>query len=260
MGDIVFEKICHDSKGTNFMFRIRSFANKMENWSPGRVIQSQAFYHDDIPLQLDVYPNGSKRDNEGYVSVYIINLGSRKIFIEGRFEMRNYKNDFGFYIGSNERDGFSRFFNHDFLDQDDITDGDLMLHVTVFKAWRDHKAGDLNVSQRTKVIDSKIDFLVKEMQAVKTTLSNIPNDDSKRRKIAFGREALTEEERNRLIPKPECPICTNEMTPNTRIAHCVSGHLICWDCKGKVDVCPSCNHVIVGRATGMENYLKTLFT
>ena len=61
--------------------------------------------------------------------------------------------------------------------------------------------------------------------------------------------------------KPRCPICFDEMSSNTKIAQCISGHLLCWGCKEKMGdkVCAFCEQPVNGRAFGMEAYLRTIF-
>ena len=63
------------------------------------------------------------------------------------------------------------------------------------------------------------------------------------------------------VKKPPCPICFEEMSFNTKIAQCISGHHLCWDCKEKLEKneCPSCGQPVNGRAHGMESYLRSLF-
>ena len=63
------------------------------------------------------------------------------------------------------------------------------------------------------------------------------------------------------VSLPECPICLEPMIRDTKIAQCLSGHLLCWSCKDKLESkkCPSCNLPVNGRCFGMENYIKTLF-
>ena len=67
--------------------------------------------------------------------------------------------------------------------------------------------------------------------------------------------------KNSNIPKPRCPTCFDEMSPNTRIAQCISGHLLCWGCKEKMgdNVCAFCDKPVNGRAFGMEAYLRTIY-
>ena len=72
---------------------------------------------------------------------------------------------------------------------------------------------------------------------------------------------IDELEKGRKMKKPNCPVCYEEMSPNAKIAQCISGHLICWSCNEKmvkID-CPSCGQPVNGRAFGMESYLKYLF-
>lgn len=61
--------------------------------------------------------------------------------------------------------------------------------------------------------------------------------------------------------KPICQICYAEMTCDTKIAQCINGHLICFDCKHNLSnkKCAYCNKCINGRAFGMEIYLRALF-
>ena len=65
-----------------------------------------------------------------------------------------------------------------------------------------------------------------------------------------------------MVPKPECPVCMEEMSSATTIVQCGAGHLLCWGCSQKPEMgnrCPSCRGPFVGRAHGMEAYLKTVF-
>ena len=67
--------------------------------------------------------------------------------------------------------------------------------------------------------------------------------------------------KNNNVAKPRCPICLEEMSPDTKIAQCLSGHLLCWGCKEKMGdkECAFCEQPVNGRAFGMEAYLRTLF-
>ena len=71
--------------------------------------------------------------------------------------------------------------------------------------------------------------------------------------------SIPDADRGLMIPKPECPVCFDEMTTETRIAQCLSGHYLCWGCKANIQECPSCKLPVDGRAIGMEQYIKTLF-
>ena len=51
----------------------------------------------------------------------------------------------------------------------------------------------------------------------------------------YGRPRKTEE-------VPECPICLESLVPPRQIYQCQEGHLVCGDCRGKVEVCSECRH------------------
>jgi len=59
---------------------------------------------------------------------------------------------------------------------------------------------------------------------------------------------------------PECPVCLEEMAPPTRIFQCRNGHLLCETCKIGLNpcICPKCRQEMTGRATDMENFLRSL--
>ena len=63
----------------------------------------------------------------------------------------------------------------------------------------------------------------------------------------------------KINPAPECPICLELMLPPTKIFTCSNGHLVCGPCKEKVAQCSICMKPVMGRATAMEQMLRTLF-
>ena len=62
-------------------------------------------------------------------------------------------------------------------------------------------------------------------------------------------------------PTPECPVCLDPMAPPARIFSCPNGHLVCEICKEKMEkvICALCYEPIMGRATAMEQMLRTLY-
>merc|ERR1712048_554245 len=80
-------------------------------------------------------------------------------------------------------------------------------------------------------------------------------------KLANLEAKVNERDKGKKMKKPNCPICLEEMSTDTMIAQCISGHHICWGCKEKLakNDCPSCGKPVDGRAFGMESYLKYLF-
>jgi len=60
----------------------------------------------------------------------------------------------------------------------------------------------------------------------------------------------------------ECPVCLEVMAPPKRILQCRNGHLICGDCRGRLQrpcECPRCREEITGRATDLETMLRTVY-
>ena len=66
--------------------------------------------------------------------------------------------------------------------------------------------------------------------------------------------------RSSLLREAECPVCLQEMTG--RIMQCESGHLLCEDCHQRPEVssCPTCRAPFMGRATAVEQIVKTIRT
>eukprot|EP00088_Acartia_fossae_P026454 TRINITY_DN27290_c0_g1_i1.p1 TRINITY_DN27290_c0_g1~~TRINITY_DN27290_c0_g1_i1.p1 ORF type:complete len:204 (+),score=27.60 TRINITY_DN27290_c0_g1_i1:77-613(+) len=63
------------------------------------------------------------------------------------------------------------------------------------------------------------------------------------------------------VEKPQCPYCFEDFTSSSKIAQCISGHLVCWTCNNQNNNrnCGLCGEPINGRAFGMENYLRSIF-
>ena len=64
--------------------------------------------------------------------------------------------------------------------------------------------------------------------------------------------------RSSLLREAECPVCLQEMTG--RIMQCEAGHLLCESChlRPEVSVCPTCRAAFMGRATAVEQMVKTI--
>merc|ERR1719391_831885 len=62
-------------------------------------------------------------------------------------------------------------------------------------------------------------------------------------------------------PLPECPVCFDQMAPPTNIFQCANGHLIGAQCRLSLEpcICPRCRSDIPGRATDMEQFLRTIY-
>lgn len=56
--------------------------------------------------------------------------------------------------------------------------------------------------------------------------------------------------------KAQCPVCLNGLTTAINIFQCIRGHFVCGTCSPNLHHCPLCRDGIMGRAYGMENFLK----
>ena len=139
-----------------------------------------------------------------------------------------------------------------------------MSNVAVFPAYKPDK--DLKIICKIeKLTTDKVVWDIFHETNNKLKESKATQDDSKAKLASI--ETKLEELQNLLnnnnnkMRKPPCPICYEEMSYNTKIAQCISGHLLCWSCKEKLEKeeCPSCGQPVNVRAFGMESYLRSVF-
>ena len=136
--------------------------------------------------------------------------------------------------------GLGIYFNHvsTYANANYKPDGELLVNFKIMKLTTDKVVWDIYRESKIKFEETKTE-------------------------LALMKSRLDEFERNNRnkVKKPECPICFEEMSSSTKIAQCISGHLICWRCKERMKKkdCPSCGKIVDGRAFGMENYLRSLF-
>ena len=86
-------------------------------------------------------------------------------------------------------------------------------------------------------------------------------------------EAIKDEIKERVCPKetkvqkhtpsialaPECPLCLESLAPPAKLYNCPEGHLLCANCRTKVENCHLCRKPLQGRATAMEQYLRAVY-
>ena len=107
-----------------------------------------------------------------------------------------------------------------------------------------------SIETKIQEVNSNVE---KRMARLESKLEN--SSESIKSKI----EAQSTKNNNGNVVKPKCPICFEELS--TKIAQCISGHLLCWPCKEKMGDknCAFCDQPVNGRAFGMEAYLRTIF-
>ena len=79
-------------------------------------------------------------------------------------------------------------------------------------------------------------------------LINEVNDDDEEKSI------------KNIINRPQCLYCLGDFNVNTKIAQCINGHLICFQCKERSNTgkCGLCKEPMEGRAFSMERHIENL--
>ena len=152
--------------------------------------------------------------------------------------------------------GFAKFFDHNRFSfaHNDTDDEDLEIVWNIKKVWRDFTDGEKIES------GEKLNSIDEQMKNLQTQVSNLNGQMKQMMEVINNNADNTYNKQT--VPKPECPVCMEDMGPGTRIMQCEAGHFLCWSCSLKPEigrVCPSCREPFVGRAHGMEAYLKTVF-
>jgi len=257
--------------------KIKNFQNKMKTWTPGRYM-SEKFFVDGLTLSLRIYPNGNEAKNEGNVSLFLYNDSPDEIQVEFDCTM----NDVVFCAKRDKMKpasnlGFRTLYCHKGV-KEVGTDEKTMIKVT-FKSVKKELSNLALLSSIENQIKRGNDQLKTNIQSgtieLKRKYESIEENFEKRiskleSRLESRLEASSESiklkiednsSKNNNVAKPRCPICLDEMSPNTKIAQCLSGHLLCWSCKEKMGdkECAFCEQPVNGRAFGMEAYLRTLF-
>ena len=210
-------------------------------------------------MRMSLYPNGSSPIFQGYVSIFVRSLADVdvKLLLDMKIGDQEIVSDFVLSLKHNINPfGFPDFYSHDnlYYSSEDETDKDYEITLTVKKLWKEYKedAVDSNVIQTLTRLDSKMDNNSKELK-------------QRLEKLERSMESLQLQgcmpDKKPQIPYPECPICLEDMTQDSKIMQCSAGHLICGGCHDKLEAkrCPSCKKPIIGRCHGIETYLRSLF-
>ena len=244
--------------------KIEDFKKKMKTWPSNNFLMSESFTVDAVPMSFEIYPNGD--EDEGYVSVYLINDSNAKIQVDFILKMKgcevrlsgvDLKPDegYGLYgsqylychksvadVGSDEDTkinctihGFRKYVS-DIESREKDSTNDLKRKYDSIESKVEE--GNSNIEKRIAGLESKLEAASESIKA-KIDVSAAKNNNS--------------------VVRPKCPICFEEMS--TKIAQCISGHLLCWPCKEKMGdrECAFCDQPVNGRAHGMEAYLRTIF-
>ena len=270
-----------------YAVKIKDFQNKMKTWPFGKKTISEVFSVDGVDLCLIIYPNGDGKKNEGNVSVFLENKSFETIRVQYVFKMKDVEMSLtkdNLKPDSASAWGVASLYCHKGVTEVG-TDEKTEIKLTVKSVKKEVSNVALLSSIGTEIqrgndqletnIQSSINRSTNELKRKYESIENKVDEGSSNfeKRIAnleSRLEAATESikmkiedstTKNNNVAKPRCPICLDEMSPNTKIAQCISGHLLCWSCKEKMEdkECAFCEEPVNGRAFGMEAYLRTIF-
>eukprot|EP00092_Neocalanus_flemingeri_P025016 GFUD01027128.1.p1 GENE.GFUD01027128.1~~GFUD01027128.1.p1 ORF type:complete len:277 (-),score=73.75 GFUD01027128.1:72-902(-) len=256
-----------------YSIRIDSFDRQMKSWSNGRSVTSLPFLVGGTEFEIEIYPNGCDDENRGQVSVYLRNKSDWDVKVETKFEVGKRKASCTHEIPSLNGWGWPQFYAHAALWKDEgamDADGMLAVSATISLLWEEVTEARNNSEISLKECKAEVEGLRSEVGDLKKKIeaqeANLVSklsrsiDQSVNRSLTAKFKTLEVSSKKTSLPGPECPVCFEEMKPPTRIIQCREGHLICQECKEKpqVVICPTCKQEFTGRATGMENYLRTI--
>ena len=119
----------------------------MRRWDPGRQVRLKTVHVDDIPLRLEIYPNGFSPQYRGFVSFFIENLSDTDIDIDYYLKIKHfaYEGD-GESIEAGAKSGDLSYlpFKHDVLlckgpheiDAVENSDEALEIQWTIKRIWK----------------------------------------------------------------------------------------------------------------------------
>ena len=272
----------NDARTLTAKVKIEDFKKKMKTWPSNKFIMSESFTvavanGHDVPLSLKIYPNGDEAEDEGYVSVFVMNDSNKKIQVDFTLKMkgdkvRHSKVDLKPDAGYGTRD----LYCHKDKGVGDVgSDEDTTISCIIRGLQRN--VSNITLARSIETIRSSnhqlkdsANDLKRKYDSIETKVEDGNSNIEKRiarleSKLEASAESINAKidvsaaKTNNSVKKPKCPICFEEMS--AKIAQCISGHLLCWGCKEKIGDkdCAFCDQPVNGRAYGMEAYLRTIF-
>ena len=232
-------------------FTIRCPDNMETNWS------------------IQLYPKGAEEDSSDFLSIFLqsetedIDIDAKcnfSILDVSKIKRNKKVGEWDRYDEVRAYYGFDEFIRIDslgskaarLLPNDSLT---IVCDVTVLfvpeaKAGADAASIDKEANDGTKTLFDETKAILDE------TKSKLCLMETKLEELQ-----ITNNNNDFKMKKPPCPVCFEEMSYNTKIAQCINGHHLCWNCKEKMmkNDCPSCGQPVDGRAFGMESYLTSIF-
>jgi len=257
------QKICYEPGKTFCRFQINKLSQKIRSFKPGECADLKPFFAHDGKTQflLRVYPNGNREENRGHISIILENVSDKPVFCD--FEIKISSSQLHESIVFKDKEMY--FKSPSIFNFPRRSEGDKILEHKTLMTWDNFDINHLKIYCSISRLFTDNDENVQENSPKAPSLgfqSKLSSVESKMSELMIKLEEQEKEKtRHNNIPVPECPVCFEPLNKSPKIAQCVLGHLLCWNCKQRPELedCPSCKGPICGRAFGMENYLKTLF-
>ena len=228
----------------NYEMKIEKFQEKMRKWKAGRAVRSKIFSIGHSRFQLNVYPSGRSENIRGYVSVYLHNLNAWDLMV-------TYSITVGTENHTREKSIIEKNYGigkHDFLGH---SCNYLLLNSrVVLRAKITLLREQVVVNDQQRVANMLVikHCMRKELTSVELQLKKMKQDlETKLSHLST------------MSRSPSCPVCQTRLSPPAAIMQCKEGHLACLPCTSRLTVCPACEGVWAGRASGLENFLKEIF-
>ena len=234
--DISRQVLTYDEGIAIYTVQIKSFHRHMKDYTRMKYTSTEVFKVQDVDLYFWIQANGSGFLANGSVSVCLMNKTPK----HGTFQ-----------IGDQEEVEIEHCLDPS-CGMEDVT---ICNHILAYPSYKPDEELEITCKFTKLTTDKVVWDLYQESRKHSAQLALI---ETKLKEM----QILQNNNNDGLkMKKPPCPICFEEMSHETKIAQCINGHLLCWNCKEKMSKndCPSCGQPVDGRAFGMESYLRTLF-
>lgn len=255
------ERMLKRNDKTCYRVVIHSLRERM-NCRPGQEIRLTSFTVNDVKFRLQVFPNGDSIRNEGNISVFLVNESEETVQVDFKLTQDERDKHFKDTILAPGKERGLNIFAHENSPRfrrytDEEFDEELEVFCTVYKVWKNHtetSANSLVESVEGKPLRNELKRRLNDLE-ITLNLKFMALDVMLKRMF----QSVETSTLNNNMIRPICPGCFESFVPGAKIAQCNLGHFICWDCWKPNSMCRTCSNPVIGRAEGMEKYLKSLF-
>ena len=116
MSSLTRERQLKRENGIKYWIDIRDFKKKT-SWRCGKEIYSRTFKISESVFSISLFPNGSRREKKGHVSVILQNESSWKVKCSVTFTVKRHAKTTAGYIEKDRGWGLSKFVSHEEMDE-----------------------------------------------------------------------------------------------------------------------------------------------